>query len=342
MTNNRDKNLANEVCTNSTVNSVELTHSEIQELQNEYLKYAHTDNTRTAYQSACDHYERWGGLLPTNKDTLIRYLIEYAQTLNPRTIEARLSAISKWHITQKFDNPANDPTVRAVMLGIKRKHGLPKQKAKALRLEDLAIMIKYLQAQPESLKKLRDLALLLIGYFGAFRRSELVSIKVEDITWEPEGITVKIPKSKTDQTGEGLDRYISKGVGKICPVSSLKYWLDESGIESGAVFRSINRWGDIKENTDNPKKNQLYPGTVSDILKSIGEKCGLDYVEKLSSHSLRRGITTSAARENVDFRAIKKQGGWKSNSTVWEYIEEGQAHENNSSKTLISKMNEII
>jgi len=331
-----------DICTDSTEKNTSLTSSEINKRYEEYLDAAHADNTRSSYTSACNHFERWGGRLPTDKDTLIRYLIEYAESLNPRTLELRISAISKWHTTQQFHNPTNDPTVRAILLGIKRKHGKPKVKAKALRLEHLASIIRYLQNQPETLKNLRDQALIQIGYFGAFRRSELVGINVEDITWEPEGISIQLPRSKTDQTGEGMTRTIIKGTEKICPVTALEKWLTESGIETGHVFRSINRWGDIRDNLEDPSKNALYPGTVTDILKSIAKSSGLDFTDQLSSHSLRSGITTSAARENVNFRDIKKQGGWKSDSTVWEYIEAGQAFENNSSKIVLKALDDLI
>jgi len=336
------ESLKADICTDSTEKNTSLTSSEFNKRYKEYLDAAHTDNTRNSYTSACYHFERWGGKLPTDKDTLIRYLIEYAESLNPRTLELRLSAISKWHTTQQFHNPADDPTVRAILLGIKRKHAKPKVKAKALRLEHLASIIRYLQNKPETLQNLRDQALIQIGYFGAFRRSELVGIKVEDITWETEGVSIQLPRSKTDQTGEGMTRSIVKGTEKICPVAALKKWLTESGIETGYVFRSINRWGDIRDNSEEPRKNALYPGTVTDILKSIGKSSGLDFIDQLSSHSLRSGITTSAARENISFQDIKKQGGWKSDSTVWEYIEAGQAFENNSSERLIKVLDKLV
>ncbi|HEY8567974.1 MAG TPA: integrase, partial [Microbulbifer sp.] len=171
-----------------------------------YLNAATSDSTRRAYRSAIRQFEKWGGRLPTDSETLVRYLLSRAETLNPRTLELHLTAIGQWHLFQGIANPVVEPLIQKTMNGIRRVHARPKQKAKALRLEHIATMARHLRAQPDSKKKYRDLALVLMGFFGAFRRSELVAIRVEDLIWEDEGLIVRLPRSKTDQTGQGIQR----------------------------------------------------------------------------------------------------------------------------------------
>lgn len=296
-----------------------------------YLNAATSDSTRKAYRSAIRQFEKWGGRLPTDSETLVRYLLSRAETLNPRTLDLHLTAIGQWHRFQGIANPAVEPLIQKTMNGIRRVHASPKQKAKALRLEHIATMARHLRAQPDSKKKYRDLALVLMGFFGAFRRSELVAIRVEDLIWEDEGLIVRLPRSKTDQTGQGIQRALPFGNKTVCPGTALRGWLDTAGIKEGPVFRAVNRWDQVQQ-------KPLNPGAINQLLKQLGTECGFDFVESLSSHSFRRGLSTSAAREKVDFELIKKQGGWKSDATVWEYIEEGQRLTDNATTILMEKM----
>ena len=296
-----------------------------------YLKAATSDNTRKTYRSAIRQFEKWGGRLPTDCQVIVNYLLDRAETLNPRTLDLHLTAISQWHHYQGLTNPVRDPLVRKTMDGIRRTHGKPKQKAKALRLEHIADMVSHLRHLPDTKKKQRDIALLLIGFFGAFRRSELVAIQVSDLIWEPEGLIVKVPRSKTDQEAEGLMRALPFGDATVCPALALQAWLEVSEISEGYAFRPVNRW-------DQVRPRSLTPSAINDLLKALGKACRFDFVPELSSHSFRRGLSTSAARERVDFELIKKQGGWKSDATVWEYIEEGQQLSENAAVILMEKM----
>jgi len=296
-----------------------------------YLQAATSDNTRKAYRSAIRQFEKWGGRLPTDRDTVVRYLLARAESLNSRTLDLHLTAIGQWHHYQGVIDPVKDPLVRKTMEGIRRTHGQPKRKAKALRLEHIAQMVNHLRHLPDSKKKHRDMAMLLTGFFGAFRRSELVAIQVSHLVWEPEGLIIRLPRSKTDQQATGLTRALPFGASSCCPAKAVKMWLDAVGISSGPLFRPVNRW-------DQVQAKHLNPGSVNDLLKTLGEACEFDFVPDLSSHSFRRGLSTSAARERVDFELIKKQGGWKNDATVWEYIEEGQQLSNNATHVLMEKM----
>lgn len=258
-----------------------------------FLAAATSENTRRAYRSAIRHFMAWGGVLPSDEPLMIRYLLAYAPALNPRTLALRLTALSQWHIHQGFADPASTPTVRKTLIGIERVHGKPKKKAKALPLEDLERIVTRL-ASIDTLKAKRDNALLQIGYFGGFRRSEMVALEIPHVAWEPEGIVITLPRSKTDQQGQGIVKAIPYGSGPCCPASALRAWMTAAGITSGPLFRPITKWGALGADA-------LHEASVNAILDTCARLVQLDYVPQLSSHSLRRGMATSAHRAGADF-----------------------------------------
>lgn len=136
-------------------------------------------------------------MLPCDEATVIRYLLTFAEALNPRTLSLRLTALGQWHRYQGFADPTASATVRKTLRGIERVHGRPRQKAKALLLEDLERIVAHLSVTA-GLAALRDSALLQVGYFGAFRRNELVALEVRYLQWEREGLRITLPRSKTD------------------------------------------------------------------------------------------------------------------------------------------------
>ena len=113
------------------------------------------------------------------------------------------------------------------------------------------------------------------------------------------------------------------------PINAIKKWLEVSQITRGSIFRAINRW-------DMLQSKPLHPDSVNTIIKTLAQKCDFDFVDNLSSHSLRRGFATSAANVGADFEWIKRQGGWKNDSTVREYIEEGQLFDKNAASKLMA------
>jgi integrase len=294
-----------------------------------FLAAATSDNTRRTYRSAVRHFLTWGGALPCDEATVIRYLLFFSKTLNPRTLALRLTALSQWHIYQGFTDPASTPTVRMTLKGIERTLGRPKKKAKALPIDDLERIVALL-SESASLKALRDNALLQIGYFGGFRRSELVKLDVQNLSWEADGLVITLPRSKTDQDGEGIVRAIPYGDEDVCPVKALRRWMKAADITEGAIFRSINKWGIVG-------KQSLHPSSVNTILEESAAHACLGYVPELSSHSLRRGMATSAHRAGADFRDIKRQGGWRHDGTVQGYIDEASYFENNATLKLLKR-----
>ena len=305
------------------------THEELTQQHQRFLTAATTDNTRRTYRSAIRHFQAWGGVLPCDESIVFRYLLAFAQKLNPRTLALRLTALSQWHRYQGFPDPAASATVRKTLRGIERVNGRPRQKAKALLLEDLELIVAYLSTL-EGLTALRDSALLQVGYFGAFRRSELVTLEVQYLQWEREGLQITLPRSKTDQEGEGLEKAIPYGDSVCCPAKALRCWLDVAQIEQGPLFRRISRWGSVGDVA-------LHEGSVNTILTTRAQEAGVLYAPKMSSHSLRRGLATSAHRAGADFLEIKRQGGWRHDGTVHGYIEEARAFEENAAGSLLRR-----
>lgn len=292
------------------------------------LHAATADNTRLAYRSAVRHFQRWGGLLPCHSAEVIRYLLAFAETLNPRTLTLRLTALSQWHVTQGFTDPTQSLDVRKTLLGIHRIHGKPKKQARALTLDELTRMVVILQSQADMLAQ-RDNALLQLAFFGAFRRSEIVRLTVADLQWQPAGLLITLPRSKTDQTGDGICKAIPYGGGEtLCPASAVKLWLATAAISSGPLFRAINRWGVMSSHT-------LHPSAVSTILVSRAKEAELVNAHEFSSHSFRRGLATSAHRAGAAFQDIKRQGGWRHDGTVQGYIEEAERFSANAAGLLL-------
>lgn len=296
------------------------------------LAAATAENTRRTYRSCIRHFQSWGGILPADEASVVRYLLAYAETLNPRTLSLRLTALSQWHKVQGFPDPAATPTVRKTLTGISRVHGRPKKKAKALPLEDLERIVAHLAAF-ETLAAKRDNALLQLGYFGAFRRDELVRLTVPDVAFEREGLRIMLGRSKTDQEGHGINKSIPYGDDVLCPTTVLKRWLEAAGVAHGPLFRPITRWGRLGETA-------LTAGSVNTILAARAAEAGLTYVPELSSHSLRRGLATSAYRAGADIREIKRQGGWRHDGTVQGYIEEAGAFDENAAGALLRRRRE--
>jgi integrase len=169
---------------------------------------------------------------------------------------------------------------------------------------------------PESLLGERDRALLLVCFAGAFRRSELVSLDVADVSFTRDGLVIRLRRSKTDQEGEGRTIGIPYGSRPMtCPVRALKEWLDFSGITAGPLFRPVNRHGQVLA-------TRLSDRGVARVVQRAAAAAGLDPTD-VAGHSLRAGLATSAAAAGVSERAIMAQTGHKSLPMVRRYIRDG-------------------
>jgi integrase len=235
-----------------------------------------------------------------------------------------LNAIAEAHKAAGTESPTHAPVVRNVMKGIRRTKGTaPAQKAAAV-TDDIRSMI---DATGEDLMGARDRSLILVGFAGAFRRSELVGLDVEACAFTRDGLTIMIRQSKTDQ--EGLGRKVGIPYGsnpETCPVRTLQSWLEQSSITNGPLFRAVNRHGQVQ-----PKR--LTPLTVARVVKKLAAAADLDPA-KYAGHSLRAGHATSAAMAGASERSIMKQTGHKSVQMVRRYIRDGSLFRENSAGRL--------
>lgn len=292
----------------------------------DYIQHAKAANTVKAYRQDWADFVKWCDAygvvaLPATSETVARYLTARAETVKVSTLQRRLSAISQAHTAAGLPRfSVLDEPLRSVWAGIRRVHGVAQHGKAPVVTTDIKAMVAQL---PESLLGLRDRALLLIGFAGAFRRSELVGLTREDVQITSEGLTIRLRRSKTDQEGAGRVVGIPYGSHReTCPVRSLQAWLEASGITEGPLFRSINRHG------------QMQLGALSDkavalIVKRWAEAAGLDPAQ-YGGHSLRAGLATAAAQAGVAERVIMAQTGHKSADMVRRYIREGSLFRENA------------
>lgn len=283
-----------------------------------YLRLSVAENTSRAYKADLDHFCAWGGSIPCTPDMVAAYLAAHASALSIATLTRRLAAISKKHTVQGLPSPTSVELVKLTMRGIKRQHGKPQAQAAPLCRDDLILV---LNAIPGDLRGDRDKAVLLVGFCAALRRSELCRVRHEDLQFTAEGLILTLPRSKTDQTGEGRKIGIPHGRGKICPVQALKDWLTTSGISKGFIFPAIDG-GKIID-------GHVSDRTICNIVKSRVGLVGLN-AELYSGHSLRSGLATSAAQRGYSSWEIRRQTGHKSDGMLARYIREGSLFRNNA------------
>lgn len=295
-----------------------------------YLAASLADNTRRAYVTQWAGFTRWcdaAGViaLPAAPATVAAYLSHLADAgKKAATIDAARAAIRKAHEAETATDPTAAPLVRQTLQGIRRRLGVaPNQKAPAL-TADIRRMLAVIPA--DTLRGLRDRALLLVGFATGCRRAELVGLVVEDIEEAAEGLRVTIRRSKTDQEGWGLVKGILRGASaETCPVTALLAWLRAAGITSGAVFRSIGKG----ERIGGPLSAQ----SVALVVKAAAEAAGLD-AAKYAGHSLRAGLVTQAAKNGVGAADIMRQTGHRSVETVNRYVRKANLFEDNASGRL--------
>ncbi len=280
--------------------------------------------TRRAYRADLDHFRAWGGDVPATDAHVAAYIAAHATTLKVATLTRRLAAISVAHDAHGMPNPVRSPLVRATMRGVRRERGSAQRQAKPLLREDLFAV---LATMGDGVKDARDRALLLLGFAGGFRRSELVGLDCADIEHVRQGIVVTLRRSKTDQVGEGRKIGIPFGRTKWCPVAALDWWLDAASIEDGAIFRRVDRHGRVFA-------ERLSAEAVSLIVQERVATAGYDPAN-FTGHSLRAGLATSAAQAGVSTLKIRQQTGHASDAMLARYVRDGELFTGNAAGALL-------
>jgi site-specific recombinase XerD len=294
-----------------------------------YAEASRAPNTWRAYQSDLRHFAAWcanHGLepLPAAAATVAAYLTDHAGQLATATLQRRLYALSALHRAGGFDSPADAPEVQAVWSGIKRTHRMaPTKKAPTL----TTVIAAMVEPLGERRIDVRDRALLLMGFAGAFRRSELVALDVEDITDTDEGLRIAVRRSKADQEGEGAAVGLPYGSNPAtCPVRAWRAWLEVSGITGGPAFRALTRH-------DKLSTRRLTAEAVAIVVKRRAKAAAL-HEQTFAGHSLRAGFATEAFRQGVPELSVMRHGRWKSSASMRGYIREGGLWRDNAAAKL--------
>jgi integrase len=287
-------------------------------LVNSYTQAARSDSTRRSYAQDVRHFKA-NAKFPATPEIVAEYLAQFAGVLSVATLQHRLIAIHQAHIDKGFESPVKDRLVKRTMQGIRRTFGVAQRRVRALVKDDLLELLVMVNKQ-KPLKAARDKAILLMGFAGAFRRSELVALTMADITPHAHGLELLIRRSKTDQEGEGRTVFIPLAKSEErCPVKALQRWLELAGIGTGPLFRSVNRHDTVTSDL------ALTPQSVALIVKSaVAGSKGFDAAKLVSGHSLRAGFVTEAATVGLQTSAIMGQTGHKSMEMVMRYIRPAQ------------------
>ena len=279
----------------------------------EFARSARSKATHTAYDSDLRDFEGWCfsqdiQSLPATPRTVGLYLAARAGELKASTLSRRLVAIKAAHRLHGHTLDTKHPAIRETLTGIKRKLGTARNERAPLMTDDLR------RAVAEEPSK-RNRAILLVGFAAALRRSEIVALDVDDLTFTEEGLVVFLPRRKNDQEGQGTKIGVPFGSDPVtCPVRALKRHIDTR--ETGPVFT-------------NYKGNRLSGQWVWKIVKKAVERIGLD-PEQFGGHSLRAGLATSAAKAGASERSIMKQTGHRSLPMVRRYIRDGELFDQNA------------
>lgn len=289
----------------------------------EFIAAATSSNTRRAYQSDLAHFIMCGGCIPAAAQQVARYLADQAGVLAISTLARRLVAIRSAHISRGLPDPTRSELVRLTFRGVRRKHGRPQSRVAALATDDLLAIVASLG---RSAMDIRDSAILLVGFAGAFRRSELAAINCNDICTRKSCFLIRIPRSKTDQEAEGRAVHIPRIGGLLCPIAALEKWLFISRITEGPLFRPVTRAGNVLA-------VRISCEAIACILKKSVRAIGCD-PRRYSGHSLRAGFATAAAKSGVPIWRIRAQTGHLSDSMLERYIREGELSSTDAAKII--------
>ena len=294
------------------------------------LKNSKANNTVRAYKSDFNDFSLFcarNGLksLPSEPKIVSIYLTHLStKDAKMSTIKRRLVSIGVIHKLKGFYMDTKHPLIVENMMGIKRRKGIIQKGKKPILINNLKLLINVIDEENnDEIKKIRDRSIILIGFSGGFRRSEIVALNYDDLEFVQEGVKITLKKSKTDQFGEGSIKglpYFDNS--QYCPVISLEKWIKISKIVSGPLFRRFTKGSKLSE-------KRLTDQTIALIIKKYLKLTGIDS-KNYSGHSLRSGFATSAAESGAEERSIMAMTGHRSAEMVRRYIKEANLFKNNA------------
>ena len=281
------------------------------------LRNSKSENTLRAYQSDYNDFSLFCSkngfqAMPTQPKIIALYITHLSSYSKYSTLKRRLASISILHKTKGHYIDTKHPIIMENLMGIKRTNGSNQKGKKPLLINDLKILINAIdQSNEKDKRKIRDKALILIGFSGGFRRSELVDIEYEDLEFVSEGVKIFVKRSKTDQSGEGMTKAIPYFDNKnFCPVIALKNWIEIFDLKKSRIFNISDK-------------------SVALIIKKYANYAGLES-HRYAGHSLRSGFATSTAESGAEERNIMAMTGHKSTEMVRRYIKEANLFKNNA------------
>ena len=281
------------------------------------LRNSKSLNTLRAYQSDFNDFSLFcsrNGFdsMPTQPKILALYLTELSSKSKFSTLKRRLASISILHKIKGHYIDTKHPIIMENLMGIKRVKGSNQKGKKPILISNLKQLINAIdESNEKNIRKSRDKAIILVGFSGGFRRSELVNIENEDVEFVEEGVKIFVKRSKTDQSGEGMIKAIPYfDNNQFCPVIALKNWLKVLDKTQHKIFNISDK-------------------NVALIIKKYANLAGLDS-KKYAGHSLRSGFATSTAESGAEERNIMAMTGHKSTEMVRRYIKEANLFKNNA------------
>ena len=291
----------------------------------DYIEAAILAANHTTPTSKFHHFEiEWKGLLPSTADAIARYLADHAATLAINTLRLRLAALSRWHTDQGFADPTKSPLVRQVLKGIRSIHAVPEKRARPLELAVLQQIDQWLDVaignaqrsgdRPALLRQTRNRSLMLLGFWRGFRSDELVNLRVENIEVTPgQGMACYLGRTKGDRQLQGRV-FKCPALSRLCPVTAFNAWIDLAGLTEGPVFRKIDRWGNVADES-------LHADSLIPLLRSLFAEAGVESPEEYSSHSLRRGFAGWTRASGWDIKELMEYVGWKDVKSAMRYLD---------------------
>ncbi len=283
--------------------------------EEDFLLVTKAASTRAEYAKDLKYFAAAGGAIPATLDQIVAYVTGMAASLSVSTIEKRLVSLHVAHVEQGCPSPVHDPRIKLLMQGVRRQLGVAQRRVAAV--EKSALLDLWSAASKgRRVQAARNIALLVLCWAGAFRRSEVVSLKWESVVFLESGAEATLLTSKVDQTGKGFVKFIPVAYGDRCPVKALKHWQEVCGNTTGFIFRPVNRHDQI---LDRP----LSPHAVAQIVKRIIKLTGRD-PDLYSGHSLRSGFVTAGVLANVPSHVLMQVTGHKSEATLQKYVRIGK------------------
>lgn len=242
--------------------------------------------------------------LPASAETISLYLSSIGASLSFSSLDSTIAAIEYVHKKANQSITGNLDLFKRVRKGIRRTHKGNQSLKQAIPLTVFDLK-KVCCSLGDNLKDCRDKALLSMAFFGAFRRSEIVSLDIEHVRFNDNGMALTLLQSKTSDKAEII--YLAYAKDKdVCPVTLISHWLSKSNISEGSIFRSLIKGGSLG--------GRLSGHSVSQIMKN-------HFGQEYSGHSARRGLLTNAAEKNTALHIMKKLGRHKSSEMTLRYAE---------------------